>query len=347
MREILVEHLACPACYGNIEIIERSEENAIRILQGTLRCTVCDRRFPIKKGVPRLLVDVPEDVAEIGKRFSFQWLSRWRGLFEGKHCYGFKDDLLIGWVNEQLQKCRMPKNGEWMLDAGCGSGEKTAVLAKLCPEQNVVGMDLGVEPQEEAIAKFGQMPNLDYVQGNVLQPPFKSQQFAAGMSIGVLHHTPKTREAFSSFRSLFKKDTAMMLWLYPTYSEGPEWRLPYFVRDFILLGQGYRIPTRLLRFVSYIIVCTLYPIGQLALKKSYRRMGKDLPFFQVDKMTLSEQFKAMVFWCVDTIHPRYQWRHSIKEVENWFIEEGLKPALHKHGFYLGCSAADDSNPASI
>jgi len=332
MRRCLVEKLACPECRGSIEVLESCEENAIRILRGTLRCTSCGQRYPIENGVPRL-VKVAEDVAEVCRRFSFQWLSRWNGAFEGERCYGFDDDVYIGWVKEQLESRRVPAPGEWVLDAGCGSGEKTQVLARQSPQQNVVGLDLGVESQEKAMAKFGHMANLDYVQGNIMEPPFKDRQFDYGMSLGVLHHTNNTREAFAKFRRMLKEETTCVIWIYPTYWEGPEWRMPYFARDFIVFRQGYRLPTSLLRFVAYSIVIGLYPIVEFFFFKSYRRIRKDLPFFDVDRMTRKERFSAQVFYCFDTLLPRYQFRHTIKEVESWFVEEGLDPVLHAHSFY--------------
>ena len=80
-----------------------------------------------------------------------------------------------------------------------------------------------------------------------------------------------------------------------------------------------------------------YPIVQFFFKKGYRRIGKDLPFFRVDDMTRKERYDAQVFYCFDTLLPRYQWRHTIKEVESWFPEEGLDPVLHAHSFYTGSS----------
>jgi ubiquinone/menaquinone biosynthesis C-methylase UbiE/uncharacterized protein YbaR (Trm112 family) len=329
--------LACPECQGAVEVAESCEENAIRILRGTLRCTSCSRHYPVDRGVPRL-VKAAEDVTEVCRRFSFQWLSRWNGRFEStSRCYGFDDDIYIGWVNEQLQSRRVPAPGEWMLDAGCGSGEKTKVLARQNAQQNVVGLDLGVESLEKAVAQFGDMPNLDYVQGNIMEPPFKDRQFDYGMSLGVLHHTPNTRQAFASFRRMLKQETTCVIWLYPTYWEGPEWRMPYVARDFITFGQGYRMPTGLLRLIAHSIVIGFYPIVQFFFKKGYRRIGRDLPFFRVDSMTRKERYDAQVFYCFDTLLPRYQWRHTIKEVESWFPEEGLEPLYHGHSFYTASS----------
>ena len=332
MRRCLVEKLACPECRGDVEVAEVFEENAIRILRGTLRCTSCSKRYPIEKAVPRL-VKVAEDVAEVCRRYSVQWLARWNGQFEGERCYGFNDDIYIGWVKGQLECRRKPAPGEWLLDAGCGSGEKTQVLARQCPEQNVVGLDLGVESLEKATAQFGDMPNLDYVQGNIMEPPFKDRQFDSGMSLGVLHHTNNTRQAFAKFRRMLKEETTCVIWIYPTYREGPEWRMPYIGRDFITFGQGCRLPTGLLRLIAHTMVIGFYPIVQFFFWKGYRRIGRDLPFFRIDAMTWKERYDAQVFYCFDTLLPRYQWRHKIKEIESWFVEEGLDPVLHAHSFY--------------
>ena len=111
----------------------------------------------------------------------------------------------------------------------------------------MIGLDLGVESLEKSMAKFGAMANLDYVQGNIMEPPFKDRQFDAGMSLGVLHHTNNTREAFAKFRRMLKEETTCVIWIYPTYGEGPEWRMPYLGRDVVTFGQGYNMPTPLLR----------------------------------------------------------------------------------------------------
>ncbi len=349
MRRCLVPKLACPECRGDVEVAESFEENPTRVIRGTLRCTACSRRYPIEKGVPRL-VKVADDVAEVCRRFSFQWLSRWNGRFEGSRCYGFNDDVYIGWVKGQLECRRTPEPGAWLLDAGCGSGEKTEVLARLCPRQSVVGLDLGVASLEKAAARFGDRPNLDYVQGNIMEPPFKDRQFDSGMSLGVLHHTNDTREAFARFRRLLKEETTLVIWIYPTYREGPEWRMPYFARDFITFGQGYRLPTGFLRLLATSIVIGFYPIVQFFFKKCYRRIGRDLPFFDVDSMTRKERYDAQVFYCFDTLLPRYQWRHKIQEVERWLIEEGLDPVKSAHSFYTGSSVparAAAAKPAAL
>lgn len=349
MRRPLVDLLVCPECRGPIQISDVKEENSVRIMQGTLRCTACGKTYAVEKGVPRL-VKAADDVKEVTSRFSFQWLSRWQGRFEGERCYGFNDDVYIGWVKDQMEQRKKPAAGAWALDCGCGSGEKTQVLAKLSPQQNVVGLDMGVASQEQAIAKFGHMPNLDYVQGNIMEPPIKDRAFDYGMSLGVLHHTPNTRKAFANFRKMLKEETTCVIWIYPPYSEGPEWWMPYFARDVFWLQQGYRVPPPILRAFAYTTVFVLNPIVDFFFKRIYRRIHKDLPFFDVQNMTWKQRYLTQVFFLFDTCLPYYQFRHPIKEVESWMVEEGLTPLYSKHAFFTGSNvpvAAAESKAAEM
>jgi hypothetical protein len=89
--------------------------------------------------------------------------------------------------------------------------------------------------------------------------------------------------------------------------------------------------------LAYAIVTGFYPIVQFFFWKCYRRIGRDLPFFRINTMSWKERYQAQIFYCFDTLLPRYQWRHTIQEVENWFPEEGLDPVLHAHSFYTASS----------
>ena len=47
----LIDLLICPACHGEVEYKERRE----RII-----CTACGRRYPVRDGIPVMLVDEAE-----------------------------------------------------------------------------------------------------------------------------------------------------------------------------------------------------------------------------------------------------------------------------------------------
>jgi hypothetical protein len=212
------------------------------------------------------------------------------------------------------------------------------VLARLCPGQHVVGLDLGIGSLERAAAHFGGIENLDYVQGDILHPPLREGGFRWGISIGMLHHTPDTWQAFAQFRKLLADDAAVLIWIYRPFWDAPEWRLMYFARDVLFLGQSPKLPPAFLRiFASWAIVAAL-PLAQFEWWRHSRRLARDLPFFRPREMTFREGFDAQVFHLFDTLLPRYQFRHKSEQVEAWFAEEGLEPVFQAHSYYLARAA---------
>jgi len=338
MKRELLAILACPQCRGDLSLVESRQERGSHIVSGTLQCCSCSQFYPVETGIPRL-VQAEESVQETGRRFNFQWISRWQGSFEQPNrCHGFDHQEYVSWMMARLAEHGPLKRGDRVLDAGCGSGEKTSVMARLCPGQQVIGLDLGIGALERAAAQFGEIENLHYVQGNILQPPFKWGTFRWGISIGMPHHTPNTRRAFSQFRKLLVADAALLIWLYQPFWEAPEWRPLYFVRDVLFLGQSPRLPPRLLQTSAFLLVAAFFPLGQFAWWRHGRRLSKQLPFFDFRNMTVRERFDAQVFHLFDTLLPRYQFRHKRREIEAWFAEEGLEMAFHAHGYYLASTA---------
>jgi uncharacterized protein YbaR (Trm112 family) len=334
MKRELLAILACPRCRGDLTLVESRQERGSRIVSGTLQCVSCSQSYPVESGIPRL-VQAEDSVQETGRRFNFQWVSRWQGSFEQPdRCHGFDHQEYVKWMVARLGEHGPLKPGDRILDAGCGSGEKTSVMARLCPRQQVIGLDLGIGALEKAAAQYGEIDNLHYVQGNILQPPFKWGTFRWGISIGMLHHTPDTRRAFSQFRKLLLADATLLIWLYRPFWEAPEWRPLYFVRDVLFLGQSPRLPPRLLQMSALLLVAAFFPLGQFAWWRHGRRLSKHLPFFDIRNMTVRERFDAQVFHLFDTLLPRYQFRHKRREIEAWFAEEGLEMPFHAHGYYL-------------
>src|SRR5262249_10717853 len=156
--------------------------------------------------------------------------------------------------------------------------------------------------------------NVNYVQGNILQPPFRWHSFRWGVSIGVLHHTPNTRQAFAMFRKLLVEDAAVLVYLYRPYREAPEWRIIYGVRVVLFPGQGPSLPPGFLRSFSRLGVGLFFPLAWLEWRRQGLRMSKELPFFDPRKMPVREPYAALVFHLFDLLLPYYQFRHKSSEV---------------------------------
>jgi uncharacterized protein YbaR (Trm112 family)/SAM-dependent methyltransferase len=335
MQQELVSILACPRCRGQLTLEEVRQSRGTRILSGTLECRACSACYPVEAGVPRL-VEAEPDVQTIGRRFEFEWVSRWMGRFEGAaRCHGMDLNEYVGWQKDRLAEHSTLAPGDRILDAGCGSGEKAALLAKMCPRQTVVGLDLGLGNLEKAAERYGDIENVNYVQGNILRPPLRWNSFRWGISIGVLHHTPDTRRAFAMFRKLLVDDPGVLVYLYRPLREAPEWRACYIMRDVFFLGQSPKLPPGFLRLFCLTTVGLTFPLSMFIWWRHGRRMKKELPFYDTSKMTLRDSYWAQTFHLFDLLLPQYQFRPRSSEVEAWFREEGLEMAFQAHCFYLG------------
>jgi len=59
MKKDLMEILACPVCKGPLEL--NVEEDSGEVITGSLYCTRCRYRYPVREAIPNLL---PPDLQE-------------------------------------------------------------------------------------------------------------------------------------------------------------------------------------------------------------------------------------------------------------------------------------------
>jgi SAM-dependent methyltransferase len=201
MKRDLVAILCCPECQGDLALHDAPSERP-EIDTGTLACTACEKSYPIVRGVPRF-VDSDQYVGS----FSYEW-NRWNkvqldianGRRESEDTFAEK----TGFTPEQLR-------GKLVLDVGCGAGRFLDVASRWGAQ--VVGVDLSYAV-EAAQRNVGERPNVSIIQADVFRLPFRPASFDAIFSIGVLHHTRNTREAFLQLPPLVKDGGELAVWLY-------------------------------------------------------------------------------------------------------------------------------------
>jgi SAM-dependent methyltransferase len=310
----LLEVLRCPRC-----VITRPAEGTLA-LEGasgeTLRCASCDRRYGARGGVPDL---VPEDAAPAD--FEAQWNLRLDGEFERPgRLFGNDPEKLTRWLVERCLGA--PRPGEILVDAGCGSGEKAAVLARLYPECRVIGLDLSPTLVRSA-ARFADVPNLAFVRADLLSNPLAPSSIDRALSWGVLHHTADTERAMRQLARSVKPTGRLALWLYPHPSEAPVWRPYYFLRDVVHLGRGHRIPPRARLWLCRAECAAWSPALWLFYRGMVLPFAKDAPFGSLPEMSLRELYDAAVFLLYDALSPRYHDRPRASAIRRWFAESGF------------------------
>ena len=295
MKDSLLQYLVCPSCHGPLAM-EAAVRDAQEIETGVLRCPPCSADYPIVRGVPRF---VPSDMYV--RNFSYQWnvhrttqVDSLAGHRESRRTFFLK----TGFEEAELK-------GRLILDVGCGTGRFAEIAAECGAE--VIGIDLSYAV-DAAYRNMGRRPGIHIVQADVFKLPFRRATFGAAYSIGVLHHTPSTKEAFRCLVPLLKPEGTVAIWVYACEGEYTE-NLDRVRR------VTTRIPQRLLYALCWVAVPLLHGMDHLPL---LRRLSGRIP--------TSVQGRGLVWDVLDTFDswaPRYQWKHTESEVREWFEAERL------------------------
>jgi len=283
-REFLYSVLACPTCKSSLT--RRGE---------ALLCSKDGRRFPILRGIPRFV----ESDAYVDS-FSFEWNTHKTTQLDIFRNDGSSEDTFrkkTGFNPEDLK-------GKLVLDAGIGAGRFTDVMARW--GANVVGIDLSYAV-EAAQENFRHLDNVLVAQADIGDLPFKPETFDAIVSIGVLHHTPDTREYFHRLVPYLRHGGAIAIWVYP--AEG----------DFVTRRQWIpftsRIPNRMFyEWCRWFVPFTHKWPNSPRVQFIYRAFP-----FSNQGLGLEND----ILDTFDAYSPRFHGIHTPEEVEEWFREAGL------------------------
>jgi 2-polyprenyl-3-methyl-5-hydroxy-6-metoxy-1,4-benzoquinol methylase len=175
-----------------------------------------------------------------------------------------------------------------VLDAGCGTGEKSIFFAK--NKAIVTGIDLSTGQLKVAkeVANKNKL-NITFKQKDILNDSLKDLGlFDLIVCTGVLHHTEDAYKGFKQLLPILKRKGIIIIALYHKYS-----RLKY----------------RLIRFFIHTF------ISKDPVKLDYYFQNNF--FFKVLK-------KAPKNSIYDRYLVPYESYHTIKEVKNWFLENNIK-----------------------
>ena len=334
MKTQLLKLLSCPECRCPLAI-EVRECDGEEIQTGTLRCPTCKREFPIRGGIPRFA-----PAAAYASSFSFEWKQWRRTQFDTstRRVSERSFNASTGWALEALK-------GRLVVDAGCGAGRFTDLAARAGAE--VVGIDLS-QAIEVAQENLRHRPNCHFVQADILKSPFRPGVFDLAFSIGVLHHTPNTREGFRRLVETVRPGGEVAIWVYPMYRLAETFEyFPDRVEEVLALDVNYRIPVRgeaMVRryakaldwimetssaveraFTTRLPPRVLYWFCHAAIPLYYLyRIPLFYPLRLITKIAMHPEPEWRVLDTFDWYSPKYQWKHTYPEVRRWFAEAGLE-----------------------
>ncbi len=182
-------------------------------------------------------------------------------------------------------------SGLKVLDAGCGTGEKSILLAKY--GSIVTGMDLSTNQLNHArrIARE-QKVNINFIEKDLVSDSLTNLgKFDVIICTGVLHHTKNPVLAFNKLSNQLKEDGVIVLGLYHKYS-----RLRY-------------------RFIRFLI--------RLFISRSYNSK-KIIKWLDSNNFFAKQITKAPRNSIYDRYVVPHESYHTLREVNNWFKKNNLK-----------------------
>jgi len=160
--------------------------------------------YPVRLGVPRLVESawLEQSASQLQNATSEAFGDQWNELGEsaGVTLDDVKLHLPSGWATSVF-------HGD-VLDAGCGMGRYTKLIADL--GTRALGLDAS-----NAVDKAAELwPELPFVQADIAAPPFEPETFDVVYSFGVLHHLPDPIRGWQTCFSLVKPGGLLLAWVY-------------------------------------------------------------------------------------------------------------------------------------
>lgn len=300
MKSLLLDYLKCPFCNDaptNLELagaVYCKDE----IFSGTLACKR-KHRFPIREYIPDFVS--PEDKSvNISNKYDSIWQAH------AKEVYGGRTKEYIVKFQEFA---RLPRDlGQYfkdkiVLDAGCGNG-RFSYLAGELGAKHVIAVDFSNEALQRAIISTGNPANCSFIRANLSQLPLLPR-FDFAFSMGVLHHTPDTKESYFNIAKLVKPGGYISLYLYRKHT------LPLITWPLrlITLRVDKNIIHRLCDNLGFTYDSSIIP--KLPVKSFFAKLRR-LDLLGIHQLTY------------EGLTTPYLREHSLKEVKTWFKETGVE-----------------------
>ncbi len=320
VRELLLmltenlRHLVCPSCKGDLVIDEILGQNFDFIETGRLGCSRCTGRYEIVRGIPRF---VPSQRYASG--FGLEWTKHAKTQYDSYSGVPISESRFFGET-----KWSRHLEGQLILEVGGGSGRFTEQAAST--GATVLSIDLSYAV-EANYASNGMKPNVQIVQGDLYQMPFRENYFDKLFCIGVLQHTPNIREAFMELPRYVKSGGNLVIDVYRTGGRLLNLRRwARFYTKHIPPGKLYK---GCLQYVEWI-----WPLVRL-LDRSGREKFIGLlliPYYKQYGLSEAMLKEWALLDLFDILSARYEDHVSLETVKQWFRAAHIKDIEVNYGY---------------
>ena len=233
--------------------------------------------------------------------------------------------------------------GKIGLDAGCGKGRYTRLLAPHL--DGLVALD-GSSAVEAAARNLETFPNVLVVRSDLRAVPVAPGSIDLVTCLGVLHHLDDPRAGFGSLVRLLSPSGRILVYLYSRPAQFGARRVALSAAE-VFRAVTVRTPHRLLRIVSAPVAALLY-VGVVRLGALGQRLGIG-PLARLPMAGYrGKPFRSLLLDTFDRLSAPVEHRYLWEELAPWFEEEDLvvDAARDEAGWFVLAHRSPDHPPAT-
>ena len=214
----------------------------------------------------------------------------------------------------------MVNKDTYMIDIGCGSGRWTEYFI------DKAGFIEAIDPSDAIMVAdkmVGQKSNVRLTKASVDTIPWEDETFDFGMSIGVLHHIPDTKQALISCVKKIKSGGYFYVYLYYRFDNRGILFKSIFHFSNLLRWVISRMPQRLKKITCDILATLVYwPLAKLTAlfyKLKWNKLARRLPLAAY----YNKPYYNMRNDCLDRFGTKLEQRFLRSEIEEMMKDAGL------------------------
>jgi SAM-dependent methyltransferase len=242
-----------------------------------------------------------------------------------------------GWMTTDALQIQLRKYKR-ILDAGCGNGRVTALLASLASHAEVIGIDqIDLAPAQRNVMPF---PNAAFRKADLRKSLDALGRFDFIYCQEVLHHTGDAAASFANLASILAPDGEIAIYVYRRKAPARE-----FMDDFV----RERISD--LPYEEAMVVCRqITELGRRLAQSQQEIAFEDIPAIGIERGRYTPQrllynFFLKCYWNPDLsfednavinydwYHPSQCTRHTLEEVRGWFDDARLRITWENQDLY--------------
>ena len=293
-------------------------------------------KFKITDGIPRFVTDLTKDFVKTEEAFSAKWTHHHKN-------HHAKDwiDFQAKWFLERYEWKTLDKFKTFLdtkstiLDAGTGIGN-SAKLLSANPNSQVFALDAS-QSINFAYKKYGNLPNVHFLQADLRQLPFRKRFFDFIYSDQVLHHTKNTSTSFKYLTKFLTDSGFISIYVYKKKAPIREYVDDYIRK--ITINMSVNECMDFSKDMTYLGKSLAGLKKKITIPKDIPILGVKAGIYDVQRFIYwtflkcfwdeSDNFERSVGVNFDWYYPKFAYRHTPKEVRKWFQDTKIKIVTFK------------------